>query len=82
MAASKLSRFQGSLVGGVVGDCIGAVFEGGWFERVEIEDVLKVTRKIQSGTAFVFQERLYRRGRKLRSETFADMVLTKRKEFQ
>ena len=49
MAATKLSRFQGSLVGAVVGDCIGAVFEGGWFDNVELDRIVKLSTKIDDG---------------------------------
>lgn len=48
-AASNLSRFQGSLVGAVVGDCIGAVFEGGWFQSVELDRIYKLSSTIEKG---------------------------------
>ncbi len=33
--ASLLSRFKGAFVGAVVGDCLGAYFEGEWHVKVE-----------------------------------------------
>ncbi|WAR20803.1 ADPRS-like protein [Mya arenaria] len=47
MAASKLTKFQGSLVGAVLGDCIGALFEGGWFNKIELNKILKEVAKIE-----------------------------------
>jgi hypothetical protein len=50
MAASLLGRFQGSLVGAIVGDCIGAVFEGfDWSTVVGTDRVLKLVEKIETG---------------------------------
>ncbi|KAJ8316997.1 hypothetical protein KUTeg_004901 [Tegillarca granosa] len=43
-----LSRFQGSLVGAVVGDCIGAVFEGLWVPGIAIEKILRLVKKIET----------------------------------
>ena len=48
-APMKLSRFKGSMVGGVVGDCIGAVFEGMWGLVIGIERVLKEIHIIDTG---------------------------------
>ena len=56
MAATKLSRFQGSLVGAVVGDCIGAVFEGGWFDNVELDRIVKLSTKIDDGNVWTWGE--------------------------
>lgn len=51
MAASvlnKLLKFQGCLVGGIVGDCIGAEFEGlSWSYVVGTEKVLNLVHKIE-----------------------------------
>ena len=48
--ASLLSRYKGCLVGGVIGDCVGQVFEGLWNGPVSIEKVLKdVVQKIEFG---------------------------------
>lgn len=47
--AISLKRFQGCLVGAVVGDCIGANFEAGWFDRVEIDNILTVKHSIEKG---------------------------------
>ncbi|XP_052772912.1 ADP-ribosylhydrolase ARH3-like [Mya arenaria] len=47
MAASKLTKFQGSLVGAVLGDCIGALFEGEWFNKIEMNKILKEVAKIE-----------------------------------
>ena len=50
MAASMLSRFQGSLVGAIVGDCIGSVFEGyDWSVAIGTERVLKLIGKLENG---------------------------------
>ena len=46
---SLLSRYQGSVVGGVVGDCIGAIFEVLWTPGIKIENVLVMTKKIEDG---------------------------------
>ncbi|XP_060599900.1 ADP-ribosylhydrolase ARH3-like [Ruditapes philippinarum] len=52
MAASLLGRFQGSLVGAIVGDCIGAVFEGfDWSTVVGTDRVLKLVEKIETDHA-------------------------------
>jgi hypothetical protein len=40
-------RFQGSLVGAVLGDCIGAYFEGA-SEAVAIEDINKLLKRLTS----------------------------------
>lgn len=43
-----LNKFQGSLVGGIVGDCIGAVFEGfSWASVVGLEKVLTLAKKVE-----------------------------------
>lgn len=52
--SSLLSRFQGSLVGAVTGDCIGAVFERLWARTIEPEKVKKVVDKIDTGECFGF----------------------------
>lgn len=44
-----LSRFQGALVGAVVGDCIGAVFEGLWAPGIATEKILRQVKKIETG---------------------------------
>lgn len=45
-----LSRFQGCLAGAVIGDCIGAVFEGFWADSIAIEKILEEVNKISTGT--------------------------------
>ncbi|XP_045190282.2 ADP-ribosylhydrolase ARH3-like [Mercenaria mercenaria] len=48
MAASMLQKFQGTLVGAIVGDCIGSVFEGlSWASVVGTEKVVKLVEKIE-----------------------------------
>ena len=49
MATSMLLKYQGSVVGGVVGDCVGAVFEGLWGSFIGLDKVLKLVNKIQVG---------------------------------
>ncbi len=52
--ASLRSRFQGSMVGGVIGDCVGAPFEAtgsGGSTRY----VTKFAKKIPSSTAGIYQ---------------------------
>ena len=53
MATSLLLRYQGSVVGGVVGDCVGAVFEGLWGAFIGLDKVLKLVNKIQAGNPFI-----------------------------
>ena len=53
MTASLLQRFQGSVVGGVVGDCVGAVFEVLWGTYIGTEKVLGLVRKIESGNSYL-----------------------------
>ena len=53
MATALLQKFQGSVVGGVVGDCVGAVYEGAWGAFIGLDKVLKLVRKIESGIAAV-----------------------------
>ncbi|KAL3863996.1 hypothetical protein ACJMK2_005712 [Sinanodonta woodiana] len=45
---SRISRFHGSLVGAVVGDCIGAVFEEAWLPGINIDRVLRQVEKIEA----------------------------------
>jgi ADP-ribosylglycohydrolase len=40
---SLLSKFKGALVGAVVGDCIGSVFEGYWGKGFAVEKVLRLS---------------------------------------
>ena len=49
MATSLLLKFQGSVVGGVIGDCVGAVYEGMWV--IGLEKTLKLVNKIQAGNS-------------------------------
>ncbi|XP_056004434.1 ADP-ribosylhydrolase ARH3-like [Ostrea edulis] len=45
---SLLSKFKGALVGAVLGDCIGSVFEGLWARSIAVEKVLKSIDKLES----------------------------------
>lgn len=46
--SSLLSRFQGSLVGAVIGDCIGAIFESQWAETIDPDKVAKAISKVET----------------------------------
>lgn len=48
MAASLLQRFQGALVGAVIGDCIGGVYEGDWGSFIGMGKVLQLVNKIKT----------------------------------
>ena len=52
MAATLLQRFQGSIVGGVIGDCVGAVYEEMWGSFIGLEKVLGLIRKLQTGIKY------------------------------
>ncbi|XP_062566072.1 ADP-ribosylhydrolase ARH3-like [Saccostrea cucullata] len=43
-----ISKFKGALVGAVLGDCIGSIFEGLWAKSIAIEKVLKKVDKVES----------------------------------
>ena len=43
---SLLSKFKGAMVGAVIGDCIGARFEGNY--RVELAEVLGLVQQIEN----------------------------------
>lgn len=43
-----LSKFKGALVGAVLGDCIGAVFECLWASSNAVEKVLKSIDELES----------------------------------
>jgi len=46
---SKLQKFQGSLVGAVLGDCIGAVYEGSWSDSIELNSIIDLVTSIEKG---------------------------------
>ncbi|XP_021348627.1 poly(ADP-ribose) glycohydrolase ARH3-like isoform X2 [Mizuhopecten yessoensis] len=46
-ARSLLSRYRGCLAGAVIGDCVGAVFEGAWADSIAIVKIIKEDEKIR-----------------------------------
>ncbi|KAL4231464.1 ADP-ribose glycohydrolase ARH3 [Mactra antiquata] len=45
--AASLSRFQGALVGGVIGDCLGSEFEALWGQKIGIGKVMSFIMKVE-----------------------------------
>lgn len=43
-----LSKFKGALVGAVLGDCIGSLFEGLWAKSIQVEKVLQNIGQLES----------------------------------
>lgn len=46
--STTLSKFQGALVGAVVGDCIGAIFESLWAKTIHPNKVLKAIENLET----------------------------------
>lgn len=55
MASQNLSKYQGCLVGAVLGDCLGSKFEGTDHEAINMEALTSDFKKIdkQKGTRFL-----------------------------
>jgi ADP-ribosylglycohydrolase len=64
MSTTILSKFQGALVGAVIGDCIGAVFEHLWAETISPDKVKAAVERVEAGEVrVIFIKREKKRGR-------------------